>query len=1133
MPSILLRIARHPRAAALAMAVAAALAGSLPSAAAPFAGAAVTVRGGLPVVHVAAGDVQVTITNATAGRISVYAVGDGDTLTALGGLEAASAGVVEVAPGLRLAFSQNGAWIGDAYRVGPEADQKVVVPVAAPPADAPAPEAGQVLVPLTNDLPTTVDVYIQDAAKTVTPLGSLAAGESADLEAAPGDILLFAEGDAWILPGHGVTGAAGEAVRVPNVVAGPPGSVDVVIRNGTGAPAEVLSVDPAGLEAVPLGILPIGARLHAQALPGHALFFVEPGTERGVSPRYPVGADDGQTVDIPYVPPDAATPAGPPPPVEDPDGVPVALVNAGDRPILVGRVAPDGQSTERVNDLARTSQTTQALRPGSLLHFYDAETREPVGDPYRVGPDGDALQIVRLPYDAEAPVRARIAANGRPLVLYAPGGADLLVRVPDLNGALFTLERIPADTLRFVLAAEPGGTVSFADATTGAPIGAPYTVTGQPNVGDGTESVFVSDSAPDSADAFALQTGPGSVPVVLRNRADVPVAVAVEADGQSLVLTMVGALGVAERRFQPGAKLWFYAALPDDSLTQLGFPFVVPAGGRVDPLDLPVLEEGERLAERDTYVTGDTRTVRIVNSSPQAGYAVARTAAGQRIRLYEVGAGQSLDASIRPGTFVWFHAKGTEASFSNDGDPNIGVKLPFIVGPDAVQTVGLPYQVSDVDFERLFRLDLEKATNEALSEQRVAGATNAAAAALPAGCWKNSSPRGVGTIPRTCPPGEEEATAGLCYTKCRPGYNGAVTMCIPACPAGFDDTGLHCTKPAPYARNAYPWQFGDWFDLDGARARCRQKHGNRCEKIGEIIYESCPANTKTAPLFVNLCTPICPAGMIDVGAGCQKNTYDRGVGRLMSCSPGQEMDAGLCYNSCQAGYQGVGPVCWAGCPAKLPHSCGGTCTANAGACATLLADQISSPIMVVGNAAATVVTLGGATAATMAARQAVTIARASAKAIGREAGEQAAKLAAKEAARATAKQTFRKQLNIALSEGRAAAVRAGSRVLAREVGIDLFISGLLSGTLYGISVDSAANDAERLRTELDAELRERILRRLGTGVSEAQMDSYVEAALDAAEQAQPGSPFPYSALDPTGIADVVIAYALPLCSEVK
>jgi hypothetical protein len=53
--------------------------------------------------------------------------------------------------------------------------------------------------------------------------------------------------------------------------------------------------------------------------------------------------------------------------------------------------------------------------------------------------------------------------------------------------------------------------------------------------------------------------------------------------------------------------------------------------------------------------------------------------------------------------------------------------------------------------------------------------------------------------------------------------------------------------------------------------------------------------------------------------------YGRGVGTIPnSCGAGKVMDAGLCYPSCNPGYQGVGPVCWQICPAGF-HDDGLTC----------------------------------------------------------------------------------------------------------------------------------------------------------------------------------------------------------------
>lgn len=67
----------------------------------------------------------------------------------------------------------------------------------------------------------------------------------------------------------------------------------------------------------------------------------------------------------------------------------------------------------------------------------------------------------------------------------------------------------------------------------------------------------------------------------------------------------------------------------------------------------------------------------------------------------------------------------------------------------------------------------------------------------------------------------------------------------------------------------------------------------------------------------------CPPGFHDDGATCRfenivtKPSYGRGVGKVPSvCDAGSELDAGLCYPQCRAGFDGVGPVCWQDCPSS-------------------------------------------------------------------------------------------------------------------------------------------------------------------------------------------------------------------------
>jgi hypothetical protein len=58
---------------------------------------------------------------------------------------------------------------------------------------------------------------------------------------------------------------------------------------------------------------------------------------------------------------------------------------------------------------------------------------------------------------------------------------------------------------------------------------------------------------------------------------------------------------------------------------------------------------------------------------------------------------------------------------------------------------------------------------------------------------KPSYGRGVGTVPNSCPSGQEY-DAGLCYSACKPGYRGIGPICWGTCPAGYDDHGATCYR---------------------------------------------------------------------------------------------------------------------------------------------------------------------------------------------------------------------------------------------------------------------------------------------------------------------------------------------------
>lgn len=108
--------------------------------------------------------------------------------------------------------------------------------------------------------------------------------------------------------------------------------------------------------------------------------------------------------------------------------------------------------------------------------------------------------------------------------------------------------------------------------------------------------------------------------------------------------------------------------------------------------------------------------------------------------------------------------------------------------------------------------------------------------------------RGVGTIPSFfgCSPGEEQ-DGWLCYPPCAPGYDGVGPVCWRTCDPGYTDLGAFCMNFSVFGWPSY------W-----------------------------------------------------------KHSYGRGVGTplVSACDPGMEYDAGLCYQQCAPGYNGVGPICW-------------------------------------------------------------------------------------------------------------------------------------------------------------------------------------------------------------------------------
>lgn len=231
-------------------------------------------------------------------------------------------------------------------------------------------------------------------------------------------------------------------------------------------------------------------------------------------------------------------------------------------------------------------------------------------------------------------------------------------------------------------------------------------------------------------------------------------------------------------------------------------------------------------------------------------------------------------------------------------------------------------------------------------------------------CWKDSYGRGAGTIPTSCAEGQQ-MRALLCYKFCPQNMQwSGVGDCSSICPAGFRDDGLFCRR-AEYGRGAgYAWEFRDGLSNAGMMSRCERDNGaGNCEMSAAIAYPKCRPGYSAFGCCI--CRPNAPncaqlglGGQLDLS--CAKN-INLGQPELGVCPSGssnvpgsaQDRDAGLCYRGCDAGYSGVGPVCWKKPPQDWVD-CGMGAAKDSATCARITFGQVAA----VGNLALTAASLG-------------------------------------------------------------------------------------------------------------------------------------------------------------------------------
>ena len=233
-------------------------------------------------------------------------------------------------------------------------------------------------------------------------------------------------------------------------------------------------------------------------------------------------------------------------------------------------------------------------------------------------------------------------------------------------------------------------------------------------------------------------------------------------------------------------------------------------------------------------------------------------------------------------------------------------------------------------------------------------------------CWRQSYPNSVGKplSLNDCPNGGERKGADLlCYPKCKDGYYGISFVCWAYTPGAqknwATDSMITIYKPEPYGRGT---GWAGYSDVGGKTAieRCEAGNlskgdgespaGQKCEMNGAYAYPKCKAGFHNVGCCI--CSPDCPKDWTDTGVGCTRPSYTRGAGEILGCQPFYSKGAAdlICYPNCKPNFHIVGPVCWQNCAAGWTE-CAAGCAKTKGECASVVVDQVISPLILAANIA--------------------------------------------------------------------------------------------------------------------------------------------------------------------------------------
>jgi hypothetical protein len=264
----------------------------------------------------------------------------------------------------------------------------------------------------------------------------------------------------------------------------------------------------------------------------------------------------------------------------------------------------------------------------------------------------------------------------------------------------------------------------------------------------------------------------------------------------------------------------------------------------------------------------------------------------------------------------------------------------------------------------------------------------------------------------------------------------------------------------------------------------------------------------------------------------------------MSCKAGLQFDAALCYTYCKSGFYGVGPVCWESCPSG-ETDCGAGCANGKTSCGSSVANMVISPLMVVANVAAIVLTAGAGAGVTAEADAGVDA--------GVKGSEEAAEVAqagkeadsaAKEAGNLDKLADAIKSKWADFAKGQGAkmdAVAAGDFWKAATSGNPVLVVAKFGAKGYGVAkmTDTWIKDATGNFASLTTPAVKAQMDRSFAGHAAAEKWVEAQYAIVNLSQlmGQNGQQTANTALstaglvDPTGVAGVVAAYDNPKCSN--